>query len=164
MSTQFEDSSGEVRLSGTLLAPGATTGDVLTVQADKTVAPEAGGGSQPGVLAKDFLFTEVATAGTYSASMPVLAGTIVLDVPVYCVSGPWAADTAVFAMSDATGGVKSYYNDLDLVTLLSNAYGNGADASLGTYYEVINGGNSGNYGSVGLWLNAGGNDSSAPGV
>lgn len=47
MSTEFEDASGEIRLVGTLAIPGATVGDVLTVQADGTLAPEppSGGGA-----------------------------------------------------------------------------------------------------------------------
>lgn len=47
MTTNFQDASGEVRLVGTIYAPGATVGDVFTVQADGSLAPAAGGGSQP---------------------------------------------------------------------------------------------------------------------
>ncbi len=44
MATNFRDDAGIVRLDGTLYAPGATVGDVLTVQADGSLAPAAGGG------------------------------------------------------------------------------------------------------------------------
>ncbi len=47
MATNFRDDAGIVRLDGTLYAPGASVGDVLTVQADGSLAPAAGGGSQP---------------------------------------------------------------------------------------------------------------------
>ena len=41
------DESGESRLTGLITDPGATSGDVLTVQDDGSIAAEAGGGSQP---------------------------------------------------------------------------------------------------------------------
>lgn len=43
----FDDSSGVERLKGTLNAPGATVGDVLTVQADQSIAAAPGGGALP---------------------------------------------------------------------------------------------------------------------
>lgn len=44
---EFVDESEIARLVGTLHDPGATVGDVLTVQADKSIKAAAGGGSQP---------------------------------------------------------------------------------------------------------------------
>jgi hypothetical protein len=57
----FRDADGTTRLAGDLLAPaGAAVGDVLTVQADGTLTPAPGGGSQPyekiTVLATDIPF------------------------------------------------------------------------------------------------------------
>lgn len=43
----FRDLNGEARLVGTLSTSGGATGDVLTQQADGTLAPAPGGGSQP---------------------------------------------------------------------------------------------------------------------
>ena len=41
------DESGESRLTGLITDPGATSGDVLTVQDDGSIAAETGGGSLP---------------------------------------------------------------------------------------------------------------------
>jgi hypothetical protein len=41
------DESGESRLTGLITDPGATSGDVLTVQDDGSISAEAGGGSVP---------------------------------------------------------------------------------------------------------------------
>jgi hypothetical protein len=129
----------------------------ITNPTGPTVDLSANGGSQPGILAKDFIFTEGATAGTYSASFPVLAGTFVLDMIVYVIGGPWAADTAVLNASDTAGGVKSYYNELDLTAngLLTTPYDNGANSSIGVTFQCLQGA-SPNWASAGLliWTDA----------
>ena len=44
---QYFNAGGELFAQGELADPGATPGDVLTVQDDGSIAAEAGGGSQP---------------------------------------------------------------------------------------------------------------------
>lgn len=59
-----------------------------------------GGGSQPGALAsQDVLFTETAGAGTYTATVPVTAGTVVNEIRLYNLAS-WDADTALLGIGD----------------------------------------------------------------
>lgn len=78
--------------------------------------------------AYDFTFTERATAGTYTATLDLLAGTFVwetylipLAVKTLNLVG-WAADTAALTMGDTTYGASFYYNAYDLVGSLIAPY------------------------------------------
>ena len=78
---QLSKGGGPVSFEGEIIDPGATPGDVLTIQDDGSVAAEAGGGSQPVIaITFDFAFD---TAG-------LLAG---LTVPGYT---PKAGDLVAF--------------------------------------------------------------------
>lgn len=89
------DESGETRLVG-------------------TIVPDPGGGSLPSpfVLSKaELRFTEEGTAGVYTASVDVPAGTRILDVPSFVIAGPWAAGAAPLDVGDgavADGYLKAY--------------------------------------------------------
>ncbi len=87
MTTNFRDDAGIVRLDGTLYAPGAQVGDVLTVQADGSLAPATGGGSQP------LRIVRVALTPT----TPDIVAGIELDVPNdgdFLISGAIGVSTA----------------------------------------------------------------------
>lgn len=103
--------------------------DVSLVNADGVTVFQGtqvgGGGSQPGALCSaDLLFTEEATVGTYTATLDVEAGTVVLDVLVYFLNWPWAdpnMDNVVFTVGDsAIPGC--YYDDLGLTNLTPADY------------------------------------------
>ncbi len=102
MSTNFRDDAGVVRLDGTLFAPGASVGDVLTVQADGSLAPATGGGSQPGAAI---------VKGPYPVDFSDFAGAAYLDpltlfVPVIGthIIGIWFdPNTAVEFDADSSG-------------------------------------------------------------
>lgn len=68
-------------------------------------------GNQPGagLQTAEFLFTERATAGTYTATLPIATGAVVQDIYLYALVGAWAADTALFDVGDTQGGPGSYY-------------------------------------------------------
>lgn len=71
---------------------------------------ESPGGSTPGGFASaDFTFTEQATAGTYTASLPLPAGTVVWDILVYPIVGQWAADAYALDVGDTLNGSQSYF-------------------------------------------------------
>lgn len=98
---EFDDHSGAGRLSGTLHDPHATVGQVLTVQADKSIAAAPGGGSMPGGLAStDFLFTEEATAGVYTATFDPPDGCTVAEMRFYLLTA-WACDEGTLLIGDA---------------------------------------------------------------
>ncbi len=78
-------------------------GDAWTILSRES----AGGGSQPGLLVKDFLFTEVATAGVYTApTLTLPANSYLIDIQWWLDNdtGLWAADTAVLDVVDSAIG------------------------------------------------------------
>lgn len=118
-------------------------------------ATGGGGGSQPGLQAKDFLFTEQATAGTYLATLPVVAGTVVADVQLVPLAAPWAADDAILSMGDVVKGATSYFS-LRLgqsFPTLSSAYDN-ENVQFGVNYGNVADLGS-NYDSGATWFDAG---------
>ncbi len=57
----------------------------------------------------DFLFTERTTAGMYTATLPLPAGTTVHDWVAFFLAGPkWAADSAMLQVGDVAGGADAY--------------------------------------------------------
>jgi hypothetical protein len=69
-------------------------------------AAGGGGGSQPAALqSKDALFTEEATAGTYTASVDLPAGATLFDIELVVVAA-WAADTVLLDAGDNAGSKK----------------------------------------------------------
>ncbi len=109
MGTNFRDDAGIVRLDGTLYAPGASVGDVLTVQADGSLAPAAGGGSQPGTpifRAIPFAFD---TPGLVPLQLPITA--VDQGAKSFTISGDHAAEFPVgmyFFVGGSTGN-DGYY-------------------------------------------------------
>ncbi len=102
---------GGVEITGT-----PNVGDVPTATSATAATWQPSGGSQPdGILTSaDFLFQESAGAGTYMASLPVPAGTVVLDVFVYPLGAPWDADTALLNIVDTLNGAGAYCDALPL--------------------------------------------------
>lgn len=76
------------------------------------------GGSQPGgvLTAADFLFTEEATGGVYTASLDVPAGSVVIEVFEYPLS-QWAADSAVLDIADGTHPTLKYADAFSILAL-----------------------------------------------
>lgn len=94
-----------------------TNRDVVLIEPNGTrvkLKDLSGAASSDGALiATDFLFTEESTAGVYTATLAVLAGSTVLDVFLYPLSGAWAADTASFDMGDVLTSATAYYSAID---------------------------------------------------
>ncbi len=114
MATNFRDDAGVVRLDGTLYAPGATVGDVLTVQADGSLAPAAGGGSQPGavrVLKFPFDFTQAADLAVGVPVWTPAADDVLLDAWVEMVSS-WPDDGSTTPFMDIGVIVDGTFPDL----------------------------------------------------
>ena len=65
------DEGGESRLTGLIFDPGATSGDVLTVQDDGSIAAAPGGGSQPGALVRKGPFTVAHNAAGLTTGVPI---------------------------------------------------------------------------------------------
>lgn len=85
-----------------------------------TIVPAPGGGSQPGALASvDFIFTEEAADGVYTATWAPPDGAIVVGGRAYLLK-PWATFSAVLEVGDADHA-DGYVQNLDLVSDLSNA-------------------------------------------
>lgn len=119
MSTfEFDDQAHVERLVGTLHAPGSTTGDVLTVNADKSVSPAPGGGSTPGALQRaEMLITETPGAGTYTGTFDVAAGSRVFGLIVVCDNW-FLADTCDVEIADSVNSYLStgVFNAGDLLS------------------------------------------------
>jgi hypothetical protein len=77
---------GVVTSSAQIVDNGATTGHVLTVQADKSIAAAPGGGSQPGALqVAEMTFAQVAGGGhTYTATavLPALSRLLWVEISI----------------------------------------------------------------------------------
>jgi len=75
------------------------------------------GGANGGILSvREFSFVERATAGVYAATFDVPAGADVVGWQATPVTGPWAADRALFDMEDTLGTFK-YAGGVDLALL-----------------------------------------------
>ena len=110
MSTNFRDSSGDVRLIGTIYAPGATVGDVFTVQADGSLAPAPGGGSQPVQAVYSGSNVTIADGASAPLTWDTLdIGTELLDrsspgIPLWLADGVYAITITYVASAPLTAG------------------------------------------------------------
>lgn len=133
---------GIVTSSAQIVDNGATTGDVLTVQADKSIAAAPGGGSQAGVMARAIrTFTETAGAGIYTATVVVPQYAMVYTVGLVIVDGPWDADSVSLDAGD-TQDPKGYWDgyDFNSVSVYDPSTAN-IDASSGAAAPGFDGGN-----------------------
>lgn len=135
---------GGPRFLTTMLAPGATPGDVLTVQEDGSVEPAApgeGGGSQP-VTHEAFsgLGLTVADGDTAPLKWEHSAGDVLVDLtdpqlPVVLTAGVYGVSVSAYGANLTAGGffgltLEFDYNDLDQsVGTHSRQAGTGDDAS-----------------------------------
>lgn len=92
---------------------------VFYVVGGEKILEGGNGGSQPyGQTIVNI--DETAGAGTYTASVPVTAGTRVIECVVYSL-GLWDADTTLLEVSDAAGGEAAYIY-LDVKGTLTDIY------------------------------------------
>ncbi len=90
MATNFRDDAGIVRLDGTLYAPGAQVGDVLTVQADGSLAPATGGGgSSPVTVARVTIAFDTPNIGTTGAALYTPAVGDIISIAYVNNITPW---------------------------------------------------------------------------
>ncbi len=87
------------------------------------------GGSQPGIVTRKILdFQETAGAGTYTATIDVAAGTVVLDMIAYL----FAAFAAATVTLDASDGSADYFTAIDPAIAFGDVYANtGGAAAMG---------------------------------
>lgn len=117
----IEDESNVVRLEGTLHDPAATTGDVLTVQADKSIAAKPSGGSQPGLrtVQASYSWADVAARdpavgvllATVAANENVVACVVCITTPL---TGTDAATADAYVSNpgaSVAGGYSSFANN-----------------------------------------------------
>ncbi len=81
-----------------------------------TVGQLGGGGSQPSIysLTKAVCtFNETTGAGTYTATVPVIAGGRILEVVAFVVAGPWNASTSAVINAGDTAHPSGYLDGSD---------------------------------------------------
>lgn len=102
MTTNFQDASGEIRLVGTIYAPGATVGDVFTVQSDGSLAAEPGGGSQTvNVIKHPFDFSQAVALKAGVTIWTPAVGDVLLDAWIETPSDDaWVTEGATSALAD----------------------------------------------------------------
>ena len=68
-----------------------------------------GGAAQPAILAAARTYTETAGAGTYTATVALPAGAVLVDVDMETTAA-WAATTAAWTISDTAGVIQDGQN------------------------------------------------------
>jgi hypothetical protein len=124
----LDDNNGTVRIAGTLNDPGATTGDVLTVQSDGSIAAEPGGGSGSALQSVTVTLAAAAIATLFSDPPLIIAapGAGKALCPLYAVSQtdggttPWTftGDSPYLSVSSDQSGFG--FTALAILNMLSN--------------------------------------------
>jgi hypothetical protein len=132
-----------VTFEGTIADPGATPGDVLTIQSDRSIAAESGGGSSPE--------TETLSAGPFSALMSGesapdweqdegsdLVDLTTPDIPTLIAAGIYLVTYAFTIPSDVAFLLPVTYNALNATffAVPPDGTASGADTSAACGSEV----------------------------